>query len=67
MKHVLIMGRPGIGKTVLLKRLAQILRHGPIDGFLTEECREGAERVGFWLSPLDGRQILLAHRRMAEG
>jgi len=67
MKHLLIVGPPGIGKTTLMKRLAQSLRGGPIDGFLTEEFREDEQRVGFWLSPLDGRQLLLAHRRMATG
>ncbi|MBI1991711.1 MAG: hypothetical protein HYS71_00525, partial [Candidatus Omnitrophica bacterium] len=25
------------------------------------------QRIGFWLSPLDGRQVLLAHRRLAGG
>ena len=67
MKHLLIVGRPGIGKTTLLKQLVQSLRGGPIDGFLTEELREAEERVGFWLSPLDGRQVLLAHRRLEQG
>lgn len=67
MKHLLILGRPGVGKTTLIKRLAQSLRHCPIDGFVTEELREGDQRVGFWLSPLDGRQILLAHRRSGSG
>src|SRR3989338_7282544 len=67
MKHLLIVGRPGSGKTTLVKELVRSLRHCPIDGFLTEECREGEQRVGFWLSPLDGRQVLLAHRRLEHG
>lgn len=68
MKHVLIVGRPGCGKTTLMKRLTQALRGCPVDGFLTEEVREEDEqRVGFWLSPLDGRQVLLAHRRFERG
>lgn len=64
MKHLLIVGRPGVGKTTLLKSLVQDLRDQPIDGFLTEELRENGRRMGFWLSPLDGRQILLAHRKL---
>ncbi len=67
MKHLLIVGRPGIGKTTLMKRLTQSLQGRPIDGFLTEEFREEEQRVGFWLSPLDGRQVLLAHRRLEQG
>jgi nucleoside-triphosphatase len=67
MKHLLILGRPGVGKTTLMKRLSQSVRHRSIDGFLTEELCEGLQRMGFWLSPLDGRQILLAHRRMQAG
>jgi len=67
MKHLLIIGRPGVGKTTLMKRLTQALRGQSIDGFLTEEFREEEQRVGFWLSSLDGRQVLLAHRRMGHG
>ena len=67
MKHLLIVGRPGVGKTSMMKRLIQAVRRFPIDGFITEELREGGQRVGFWLSPLDGRQVLLAHRRMEHG
>lgn len=62
MKHLLVVGRPGVGKTTVIKRLVSALPKGAMDGFLTEECRERGERVGFWLSPLDGRQVLLAHR-----
>ena len=67
MKHLLIVGRSGVGKTTLIKRLVESLRSRAIDGFLTEEYREGEQRVGFWLSPLDGRQMLLAHRAMRDG
>jgi nucleoside-triphosphatase len=63
-KHLLIVGRPGIGKTTLMKRLVQALRGRSIDGFVTEELREEGQRLGFWLSPLDGRQVLLAHRHL---
>ena len=64
MKHLLIVGRPGVGKTTLVKQLAQELRGRAIDGFFTEEFREEGQRLGFWLSSLDGRQALLAHRHL---
>jgi nucleoside-triphosphatase len=64
MKHVLIVGASGSGKTHLLKHLAEQVRGGPVDGFVLDELRDGDERLGWWLSSLDGRQALLAHRRM---
>ncbi|MBI2093110.1 MAG: hypothetical protein HYT88_00080 [Candidatus Omnitrophica bacterium] len=67
MKHVLIVGPPRVGKTTLIQRLVCALRRKPIDGFVTEELREYDQRTGFWLSPLDGRQILLAHRQLESG
>ncbi len=58
--NVLLTGRPGIGKTTLIKRLieATSLSKG---GFYTEEAREEGQRVGFSLTTLDGRESLLAH------
>ncbi len=52
-----------------MQRLVHSLRAKPcaIDGFLTEEFLEAEQRMGFWLSPLDGRQVLLAHRRFEQG
>ncbi len=58
--NVLLTGRPGIGKTTLIKRLveATTLSKG---GFYTEEVREKGQRVGFSLTTLDGKKSLLAH------
>jgi len=58
--NVLLTGRPGIGKTTLIKRLieATSLSKG---GFYTEEVREQGQRVGFSLTTLDGKRSLLAH------
>ncbi len=67
MKHLLIVGRAGTGKTTLMRNLAKRLRVHAIDGFLTEEHREGGQRLGFWLSCLDGRQMLLASRQLRTG
>ncbi len=67
MKHLLIVGRSGIGKTTLMQKLIRSLRGRLIEGFITEELREKNQRVGFWLSSLDGRQILLAHKKNENG
>ncbi len=58
--NVLLTGRPGIGKTTLIKRLIETssLSKG---GFYTEEVREEGQRVGFSLITLDGKRSLLAH------
>lgn len=56
----LITGRPGVGKTTLIRSLSEALgsRAG---GFHTEEIRESGERKGFRLLTLDGRSGVFAH------
>jgi nucleoside-triphosphatase len=56
----LLTGRPGVGKTTCLRRALERLAV-PAGGFITEEMREGGERVGFALVTLDGRRGTLAH------
>jgi nucleoside-triphosphatase len=60
---VLSEGRPGVGKTTVARRLGQFLRKAgvPLAGFVTEELREGGNRVGFALETFDGRHGVLAH------
>jgi len=57
--NILLTGRPGIGKTTLIKKLIDVtsLSKG---GFYTEEIREGGKRVGFSLITLDGKKSTLA-------
>ena len=59
-EKVLLTGRPGCGKTTLIKRIATDLpqRAG---GFYTEEMREAGARVGFKLVTLDGPKVVFAH------
>ena len=61
MKHVyLLTGRPGTGKTRLIKQVASRMRGGA-GGFYTEEIRQGGVRQGFRLVTLDGKEAILAH------
>jgi len=59
-RKVLLTGRPGCGKTTLIKRVVNELAV-PAGGFYTEEIRERGERVGFKIITLDGQEALLAH------
>ena len=58
-RAVLLTGRPGVGKTTLVRSVvaALPLRCG---GFYTEEVRAEGRRVGFQIVCLDGRRAWLA-------
>jgi nucleoside-triphosphatase len=63
-KNLLITGLPGVGKTVLIKKLSEKLRSFDPIGFYTEEIREMGERKGFELISLNGRRALLSHKNI---
>jgi len=60
-RHVLLTGVPGIGKTTLIRELAKRLAAYQPAGFYTEEIREREVRKGFRLVSLDGHELTLAH------
>ena len=60
MKNILLTGRPGCGKTTLIKRVVEELAL-PAGGFYTEEIRQGGERVGFKIITLSGKEAVFAH------
>ena len=60
-RHILLTGLPGVGKTTIIKQLADSLASHQPDGFFTQEIRENGIRKGFELVTLDGRRQLLSH------
>jgi len=59
-RALLLTGKPGTGKTALIKEaLARTKVKG--GGFYTEEIRTGGIRQGFRIITLDGQEAILAH------
>jgi nucleoside-triphosphatase len=58
--NVLITGKPGCGKTTLIKKM--LPHFYGASGFFTEEIRERGVRVGFSIHTLDGFHGILAHK-----
>ena len=61
-KKILLTGRPGSGKTTLIKRIVDKLTV-PAGGFYTEEIREGSERIGFRIVTVENEEAVIAHVR----
>ncbi|XP_036133639.1 cancer-related nucleoside-triphosphatase isoform X2 [Molossus molossus] len=55
-RHVFLTGPPGIGKTTLIQKASEVLKSSgvPVDGFYTEEVRQGGRRIGFDVVTLSG-------------
>jgi len=60
-KNILITGLPGVGKTTLIKKISEELKHLHPVGFYTTEIREDGIRKGFELISLEGRKGILSH------
>jgi len=59
-RTILLTGRPGVGKTTVIKRVVEQLgsRAG---GFYTAEIRKSGRRQGFKIVTLDGQEGILSH------
>jgi nucleoside-triphosphatase len=61
-RHLLLTGIPGVGKTTVITQLSRALADFHPNGFFTQEIRdEKGVRKGFELITLDGRHQLLSH------
>ncbi len=59
-RTILLTGRPGVGKTTVIKRVVERLgRHA--GGFYATEIRKGGRRQGFRIVTLDGQEGVLSH------
>jgi nucleoside-triphosphatase len=61
MKHLLITGKPGVGKTTLIRKVAECLKDYKPVGFYTQEIRVTGHREGFRMVSLNGRSGILSH------
>lgn len=59
-RTVLLSGRPGVGKTTLIKSLINVLP-GRCGGFYTREIRQSNRRLGFEIVTLEGQRATLAY------
>ncbi len=59
-RMILLAGRPGVGKTTVIKQVVDTLG-GEAGGFYTEEIRQGGRRLGFKIITLEGEEGVLAH------
>ncbi len=53
-RALLLTGRPGVGKTTVVRRVAEALPRFRLGGFYTEEVRERGRRRGFRAVTFDG-------------
>ena len=63
LKHTntLITGKPGVGKTTLIRKVVEQVQPVSMAGFYTMEIRSKGHRVGFELIGLNGDRRILAH------
>lgn len=61
-RHVLLLtGRPGVGKTTVIRQIAASLTGWRLAGFYTEEIRGSGQRLGFHAVTFDGSKKVMAH------
>jgi nucleoside-triphosphatase len=64
--NLLLTGKPGVGKTTLVMKVAGALGNRA-GGVITREVREGGKRRGFSIESLDGEKRILASTEFPGG
>ena len=67
MSNLLLTGVPGVGKTTIVRRVAERLGDISLAGMFTEEIRRKGQRVGFRIESLDGVGETMAHVDIRSG
>ena len=62
-KNIFITGRPGCGKTTLIKEILEELKLNA-GGFYTLEIQDNGVRKGFKIITLEGKKGILAHQNI---
>ncbi len=65
--NILIQGLPGVGKTTLVRAIAERLSGFRFGGFYTEEIRDRGRRVGFRIQTWSGETGILSHKSFKKG
>ncbi|MFW9887199.1 MAG: NTPase [Candidatus Thorarchaeota archaeon] len=66
-KNIVLTGRPGIGKSTVIRKIIQALDPDRVSGFWSAEIREKNRRVGFSINTLSGETGILAHVDLRRG
>jgi len=61
MHKILLLGKPKVGKTNLVKKVMTGLKKTTYGGFFTAEIKEKGKRVGFKVISTNGEEGILAH------
>ncbi|UCE11815.1 MAG: NTPase [Candidatus Thorarchaeota archaeon] len=65
--NILLTGRPGIGKTTVIRSVLEKLDMDAAGGFWSQEIRREGKRVGFSIVTLSGESGILAHVDLDRG
>jgi nucleoside-triphosphatase len=66
-QNILLTGRPGVGKSTVIRKVVDALGKSRAEGFWTSEVRRGTERIGFSIITTDDQQGVLADSEPKSG